>query len=454
MPVPTTVRVSAPEAPSPGPSAMMRGTFAPQAKASAPTQAPSQAPTPAPSPGGQGVAPSAPRPAGRTATAAPTSPVLAAPQAPLSGNQSLAKTAHAPTPHVVSPDGKITPHNPFEVKKPAEEVKPAAQPSAEAEPEIAFEELDEFGEFKSDAPKVEAPQTEAPAETETPTEPEAPATPEPVTFQPTTPAGRDYSIFDPADVEVLKKLPNAAFDRFKNAFVEKAQLKAKADELSAQLAAQPKEPAFLYEHPDSFMLRPEFTELLQKEDQATALENFYADQLIAAREARPVQIHNAQGQLVEIPNDTGTVDPRVEVYLQRQLNQFASNAQQVKRQLADYQANWRQKVSTVKQQLEHIDKQLFPSWDDNKLTPEEKAIYQQGIELTPEPLRGNHQTRTLARALVAYTKLSTSSQKTINELQARIAELEGAAGKRVPTPRPAAAAKSGEEIIPFTDPED
>lgn len=444
MPVPTTVRISAPEAPSPGVNSMMRSSFA-APKASAAPAAPQ---APAPTQVGQGVAPTAPRPDRPNVPALPTSPVLAAPQAPRTRNS----TTHNPTPHVVSPDGKITPHNPFEVKKPAEpatETKPSETPDGDVE--IAFEELDENGDFK---PEPAKPEPAKPSETPTETKADS-TTPEPFTFQPQTPAGRDYSIFDPADVEVLKKLPNAAFDRFKSAFVEKAQLKAEADDLKQKLSAQPKEPGYLYEHPDSFMLRPEFTDLLQKEEQANSLEGFYEEQLIAARQALPVRIHNQQGQLVEIPNETGTVDPRVEVYLQRQLNQFSSNAQQIKRQLAEYQAGWKQKVSAVQQQIEAVDKQLFPSWDDNKLTPEEKAIYKQGFDITPEPLRNSPQTKTLARALVAYARLSTSAQQEINTLKARLAELEGSKGKPgAPSMRPATPPTAGEELIPFVDPED
>ena len=437
MPVPT-VRISVPETPSPGINAMMRGSNAPRA----------QAPAIAPSQAAPAVAPTAPRPATPDSPALPLGPVLKAPQA------GAARSGNQPQPHTITPDGKLVPHNPFEVKTPK-----APEPKAdvpEGDVEIAFEELDADGEFKTPETPADAesaiPTAKSDAIVESPSE--TPAPDAPISFAPAQ--GRDYSIFDPADVEVLKKLPNAAFDRFKSAFVEKAQFKAKADALEQQIKSTPKEPTYLYEHPDSFMLQPEFTQLLQQEDQANQLEAFYADQLVAAQDAQAFRIHTDQGQLVDIPNTTGTVDARHVVYLQRKLNQVASNAQQVKQNLSTYQATYRQKASQVQQQLEAIDRQLFPSWDDNKLTPNEKLAYQRAIEITPEPLRGTHQTKTLARAYVEFGRLATAKQAEINMLTKRIAELEGTTvgGKKAPVPVPGKPVASGDEIIPFNNEDD
>jgi hypothetical protein len=288
--------------------------------------------------------------------------------------------------------------------------------------------------------KVET-KTEAPAEpkVETPAEPT-----EPLAF---TQTQRDYSVFDPADVDALKKLPNAAFNRFRDTFVAAKKDKEELETLRKEVSSKPKEPVYLYEHPEAFMLQPEFTNLLTQEDNSTQLVNFFQTQLARASEGEDVQIINQQGQLQELKLN-GRVNGQVMAHLQVELNKYVQLQQQAKLATQQYQSRYKQQVATVAQQLKQIDDKLFPGFAVEKLSPEEKAVYEYAYQITPEPLRGSPQTKLLAQAYVSYSQLHSSTAAKIAELEKQLAA-HTAKTPSVPKPIPAGQG-SVEDFAPFS----
>lgn len=301
-----------------------------------------------------------------------------------------------------------------------------------------------------DAIEDETPRSETPTEPEVKPEvkPETPAEPEvkePLTFTQTT---RDYSIFDPADVDALKKLPNAAFNRLRERFVESKKTKDELDALKKEVSSRPKEPTYLYEHPEGYMLQPEFTTLLTQEDQSNQLVNFYQEQLARASEGEDFQFINEQGQVQSVKLN-GRVSGKANALLQVELNRYVQMQQQAKLAVQQFQHRYKQGVATVAQQLKQIEDRLFPGFSVDKLAPEEKAVYDYAYEITPEPLRGSPQTKLLAQAYVEFAKLDTRTKSEIAELKKQIAELTSGKPKTVPNPLPAGQG-SVEELVPFS----
>lgn len=307
-----------------------------------------------------------------------------------------------------------------------------------------FETLDDDGDTTkaetSETPETPEVKTDATPETkvEPPAEPEAK---EPLAFTQTT---RDYSIFDPADVDALKKLPNAAFNRLRERFVESKKIKDEFDALKKEVSSRPKEPTYLYEHPEGYMLQPEFTNLLTQEDQSNQLVNFYQEQLARASEGEDFQFLNEQGQVQSVKLN-GRVSGKANALLQVELNRYVQLQQQAKQAVQQFQHRYKQGVATVGQQLKQLEDKFFPGFDETKLAGEDKAVYDYAYQITPEPLRNSPQTRLLAKAYVEFAKLHSSTA-------ARIAELEKqlAVGKPKPTPTPLPAGQGAvETVVPF-----
>lgn len=443
MPVtaPTTVRIPMPpETTGSGLAAMLssaRGSSAPKAEASTP--APASAPSGEQAPSGvtaPAVAPSqrpmrtdgpAPQDDFRSPGAAKRPPEGGQAKKPLNHNDP--QTA-ANGKFTINEKGQVVPAGPKKV----DDTKRAPDPD-----EIDFTE-DEAPAEKTEESKVEAP-AEKPAETPAP---ETPATPEPLAFTQTT---RDYSVFDPADVEALKKLPNAAFNRFRDTFVAAKKDKEELETLRKEISSKPKEPVYLYEHPEAYMLQKDFTNLLEQEDQSNQLVNFYQTQLAKAAEGEDIQIINQQGQLQELKLN-GRVNGQVMAHLQVELNKYVQFQQQAKLATQQYQARYKQQVNTVAQQLKQIDDKLFPGFSVDKLSPEEKSVYEYAYQITPEPLRGSPQTKLLAQAYVSYSQLHTTTAAKIAELEKQLAALTS---KAAPLPKPIPAGQgSVEETIPFS----
>lgn len=442
MPVtPTSIRVPMPpETTGSGLAAMLssaRGASAPKAEAQTPSTSSEQAPSGVTAPA---VAPSqrpmrtdgpAPKDDFRSPGAAKRPPEGAQAKQPLNHNDP--QTA-ANGRFTIDENGKVVPAG----ARKADDTKRAPDPD-----EIDFKEEETPTEKTESEPKVDE-KVEAPVEKPAETPVETPAAPEPLAFTQTT---RDYSVFDPADVEALKKLPNAAFNRFRDTFIAAKKDKEELETLRKEISSKPKEPVYLYEHPEAYMLQKDFTNLLEQEDQSNQLVNFYQTQLARASEGEDIQILNNQGQLQELKLN-GRVNGQVMAHLQVELNRYVQLQQQAKLATQQYQARYKQQVATIEQQLKQIDDKFFPGFSVDKLTPEEKAVYEEAYRITPEPLRNSPQTRHLAQAYVSFAQLHVRSSARIAELEKQLAALT-AKTPSVPKPLPAGQG-TVEETVPFS----
>ena len=402
------------------------------------------------SPGAQAAAPQAPAvtpapPATSPAVPAPTNltsqVVVPAPQAPA---PKAPKPQAQSTSMKVGPDGKLTPADPFSRPAPVAKEPVVAKEPDPGNEEIKFDESDDdFPDTHDDIAKKAA---DEPVEAEVAPDvaPEVEA-PNPAFGQP---AGRDYSVFDPEDVEVLKKLPNAQFDKVKAIALDR---KAKTAEI-AELKARPTGPEHLYEHPESYVLHPKFGQLLAKSEECRQLEAFYERQILAAAEANDIQFLDGNNNIQTLKNEDGRVNVQAQLYLQKQYNSAVSEGQQVNHMTRQFQAEHQAATNAVHTQLDEAEKKFFPTFDEKTLTEAERQIYEQSFSLAPEVLRHTQQTRMLSKARLEYFKLAAASQVEINALKSKLAALTTKPG--APALRVAKPTTAGDELIKFQEDDD
>lgn len=359
----------------------------------------------------------------------------------------LPVAAQRPTEDTINPkpDSAAATNQQFELDERGQVV-PAKDKFAAPEPKKDADEID-FEE--SETPEVK-PEDRSDAKVEPEVKPAPEKSPDdpPLTF--TQPAARDYSIFDPADVEALKKLPNAAFNRLSERFKVAKQNADELNKLKTEIASKPAEPTYLFEHPEAYMLQPEFTKLLQADDQAKQLASFYEEQLGRAQEGQDFQFVNDQGQLQTVALN-GRVNGRAIAALTARMNMHIQQQQQTQLQIQQYSSNYKTQATRVSTELKAIEDKLFPSFDEAKLSPEEKAVYEYAYQITPAPLRSAPQTRLLAKAYVEFAKLHSTTSAKIASLEKQLAE---ATSKTPRPPTPGLPSSPTEDIIPFRDPED
>ena len=264
---------------------------------------------------------------------------------------------------------------------------------------------------------------------------------------------RDYTKFDDGDVQYLKSLGNKEFDKLapvfekiKNERAELAELKAKIPELEKTASAKP---TFAHEHPDAYLLDPDFGNLLTAADNSDQISNFWHQQLINIENGEAYKAVQ-DGKLVEVPAAAdGRVDVRAKVYAQQQLNRAAYQAEQARFQVESFRKDYAGEAKKSQEQLLATEKQLFPNFDEAKLSQDDKKNYDYAMNnLTPKAFRQHPQTRVLAKAYVSFQQLIGIANKLATENE----QLRAPKARPAPTPTPGTA-DSDDDFVTFVRPE-
>lgn len=197
--------------------------------------------------------------------------------------------------------------------------------------------------------------------------------------------GRDYAAFTPEQVEVLKKLPNGAYQKATKLFGEANEAIKERDELKTAGA-----PRMFHEHPQAFVLDPGFQEAQSLSTQADAEYAHYSRQLVAIKSGKPwykmgydAKTGDPRYTKVEAPTD-GTVDVESEIQCGQALGLIArtkENSQSRVQQLVSAHANQRQQVE---QAMAVIDSKIFGKVQVDKFSPTELKIYTDAMSMIPQ----------------------------------------------------------------------
>lgn len=285
--------------------------------------------------------------------------------------------------------------------------------------------------------KVEKQVTETPVEGED-TAPTAPQ-----------PAGRDYSQFEPQDVELFKKLPNHLFNAMKDRYAQVKEIatqNAKLTERIKQIESGALPDSYV-QHPQAFTLSPEYTQAAQLHNQAQFEVGIVEKAINAIEMGLPYQVltgYDAQDNPV-----FRTVQPKLDKDGNALLDIAAKNSyMRVLQQIDRKREGAEQQMQSVKAQFgamrgaqlnefKQMQAQTFPVF--------EKPEYKQQIDATVAQLPA------YLRHDPAVAQFCARGSMLINALHAKVKELQGAqavsktisADRRAAGPSPSVLASAG-----------
>jgi hypothetical protein len=256
---------------------------------------------------------------------------------------------------------------------------------------------------------------------------------------------RDYSAFPDEVKDIVKKLPNALFNKHAKQISEWYN--------QAQMV---KGKAHVFEHPESYLLDPEFRELQRANTQTNGLVNFWREQLIRVERGEPWQAitsYDQQGnpiiQDVPAPED-GSVDIDSKVRVMQYLQQLQTHQAQLKVRGQMYAASYEQRAHGAREQLSGIRQKLFSHIDLSKVDPDTNKQLHGVVSAFPPAVQVHPLMDFLKCAYVhvrsqaqAMDKLSKENKELKQKLQMRT-KLPG-------SPKPVGKTTTGEKFVQFDE---
>lgn len=275
--------------------------------------------------------------------------------------------------------------------------------------------------------------------TKTTTPAATPATTPAAKVEPAAPSNaRDVSDLDDEDKPLFKQMSNEAFNKLKPIVKEHKALKQQVEQLK-----QGRVPESYYEHPDAYILTPEFRSAAENVQRANLIYNHWVNQLQAVREgAREFDYLDTDpktGQYVVSQKIAADVKSETQLltyvnYAQNLMMNARAGLQQVQAGYNNYHA---QAVNAIKQQ----ENQYFSAFDK----PENKDTYapliRQQLEIIPPSFRSSPIAMAYAKSLVLNGVLA----KLLNQAATKVGtSITAKATPKHPAAQPTAGEAAGE----------
>lgn len=230
---------------------------------------------------------------------------------------------------------------------------------------------------------------------------------------PNKPAARDYSDLPEEDRPLFEKMSNDAYNKLKPQYLEYLALKSKIPEFEKQIRERDEKlskagslPDSWQEHPNSFVLTPEFEQGAKTVQIANRIVEHWASQLQAVEEGeetyRVVQLDEKTGELVtsqELPVDKATRTNLIR-YMQFAQTQADQKQQELRQIAASHQSKYKEALGWV----DNFEKSSFKYFEqpDNPLN----KVVEATIEEMPAAFRKSPLARPFAKALVTIQQLA------------------------------------------------
>jgi len=332
-----------------------------------------------------------------------------------------------------------------------EQPTPPAEVQTPAPEEVKDDKTIDFTSFLNAKNTVEEQKPHTPPKTTTP-----PATTPPVAPVVIDPNARDYTGVDEQDVPLFKKMANESFNRLKPLYLDYKKKQAELNETQQKLAEAQKGvtriPDSYYEHPNAYILTPEFNVAAQTSQQAQAILNHWTDQLQKIREGAVEYTHidfDQNGNLVEAKKPADAkAETNLLLYVNHAQNQLVNANANMQAIMRAHQG----KATEVTNWVNNFAKQAFPYYDKPEAAVL-KAELDAVVAQFPVALRNNPLMSALSRSLVTNKQLLNMMQEQMKNAPAaaapRISEDQRKAG---PTSSGAAAAGvTGKEDVTIDD---
>lgn len=328
-------------------------------------------------------------------------------------------------------DVNITPApTPTETSKPAETPTetPVETPEAPLD-ENPFDVIDKLSSKLGDKVKpVETPKPEA--------KPEAkpdPAAPAPIPAGPRPKTGI-------AEVdEVLGRLPNSAFAKYKDMLPKWHEAYKKAQEAPKYLAA----------HQEAYKLTPEYQQVVGEQTQNSFEYRAFRQAALSIEGGKPFKLLTGYDEksgepVFEVikPDANGKFNPEVALHVREAMAGAQRNLGQSQAALDNFKQNHGRLVQSERQFIDESFKKMFKGIDEAKFTVEEKKLGEQMKLLVPDSFSPEDARRLAHYSAITVLRLS----KMVNDYMAQ----QTAKTATPPKPRPGGN-MGADDIIPLDD---
>lgn len=268
---------------------------------------------------------------------------------------------------------------------------------------------------------------------------------------------RDYSIFADPDMEqIARALPNHLYEKFKTLA---PRYKTALDENARLREAAQKVPSFHYEHPEGYMLAPEWPKLTQAFQAQQFEASHWERQLLNIENGEPWQDfagYDQQGkpQYITRPAPTdGRVDVRARIAVQQALARANSELANTQAYATNFINSYSARRQQAMESVEQHQRKLFPNVDPEKLSGEDKQSYELAgklISSIDESFARHPATEFTKRMYVVLQRVARQGMKWKSELDKANSKLSGKArAQNASVPSAAGPEESGEELIPI-----
>lgn len=293
------------------------------------------------------------------------------------------------------------------------------------------------------------PEVTSTTKTEVESNPEVTVGAKPITSPIRT--ARDYTGFSDDEKTLLGRTSNDAFAYLRPRLLERNQmaavLKAKDTEIANLKVGKQVLPDNYYEHPQAFVLSPEYNKVSNDMQVSNYIHNHWKTQLGNIRRGEDwtdLAINN--GRPVLTPKQKAT--PESEAEIMSLVTTTANQLQEFQRKAHTVQVEFSGRAKQAKAHIEAEEKKYFGAFEDEKHPSQ--PIIKSIIETVPSEFRASPMTRPFAKACAALLVLSereSVSTAKIIELNKKIEELikqNGGRGRATtPTNNDIAASGSG-----------
>lgn len=239
---------------------------------------------------------------------------------------------------------------------------------------------------------------------------------------------RDFTGFEAEDVETLKRLPNHLFDKYKERIKTFYEANKKVKELETKVEGLKKNalPDSYYEHPDSYVLNPQYNQMMQDSRQFEFEVNHYRQQLINVKSGKPWQAitgydNSGRPKFSNVPaKEDGSIDVEAEINIttglgegQRKLAEYSGAIQGLQQQ---HQQQYKQSLEA----LQKADDTFFPAFKDQTKLPESvRNNYNKALNSVPGVFKNHPLAQMIAKAFAAHVYKDQQIAKLKEQLQVK-----------------------------------
>jgi hypothetical protein len=229
--------------------------------------------------------------------------------------------------------------------------------------------------------------------------------------------GRDYSLFDQADVPALRAMPNAAFNHFKNRLPAFQKQVTEANNKYKSLLENNGIPESYLEHPDAVQLTAPYRQGVAKFERASNEEQVFQSVLEGLNSNQQVvkmpKMYDAQGNLVTT-DVVVTVQNKAQLIadVQQKLAKLGVSKETIANQVQQLQQTHQEKFKQTAQIVAMKEDEYFPMFKQGSehWSPQLQTMHKEFVATLPPALRTSPLASPLGKSYLLITALNNRTK--------------------------------------------